>query len=67
MEIFNLRGEHAVKILELEDKIDKLTKEIESSRKHVADLNKQILELKVNFILVIFSLFFVYYYFTRVL
>ena len=43
-----MRGEHAIKINELEDKIEKLNKEIELNRKHVANLNKELNEFKVN-------------------
>lgn len=43
-EIFNLKREHATKLEELENRIDKLNKEIESHKKHVAKLNKQLEE-----------------------
>jgi hypothetical protein len=47
-EIFNLRGDYAVKMLDLEDKIEKLNKEIESNKKLIDSLNVEINELKVN-------------------
>lgn len=48
MELINLKGEYASKILDLEDKIEKLKKEIEQSKKNEEDLNVQLNEFKVN-------------------
>ena len=47
MELMNLRGEHAARVLELEDKIEKLTKEIEISRKQVTAFTEEVNDLKV--------------------
>ena len=45
-----MRGEHAAKILELEDKIDKFQKEIETTKKLVESLESQLNDLKVPII-----------------
>jgi hypothetical protein len=47
LEVFNLKGEHAIRILDLEDRIEKLTKEVELNKKYAADLNKELEEIKV--------------------
>ncbi len=46
VEILNIRGEHAARILELEDRIDKLHKEIETHKKNTESLQSQIKDLK---------------------
>ena len=46
--MFNLRGEYAIKILDLEDKIDKFNKEIESNKKLIDSLNIELNEFKVK-------------------
>ena len=48
VEILNIRGENAAKILDLEDRIDKLHKEIESHKKNTESLQAQITDLKSN-------------------
>lgn len=40
--MLNLRGEHAVKITELEDKIDKLQKEIKAEKEKALTLESQV-------------------------
>jgi hypothetical protein len=48
-----LRGDYAVKMLDLEDKIEKLNKEIESNKKIIDCLNIEINEFKVKFLFII--------------
>lgn len=43
-----MRGEHAAKVSEFEDKIDKLQKEIEAAKKHSIELEKELKDLKVS-------------------
>jgi uncharacterized protein with PhoU and TrkA domain len=42
-----MKGEHASRILDLEDKIDKLTKEIELNKTLAATLNNELDVMKV--------------------
>lgn len=44
LEVINLKHEYAIRMQELEERIDKLNKEIESHRKNVDELNKQLEE-----------------------
>jgi hypothetical protein len=50
-EIYDLKSDYSIKVLSLEDKIDKLNKEIETNKKLIASLGKEIAELKVIFLL----------------
>lgn len=45
--MFNLKGDHSSKLAELEERIDKLSKENELNKKCVADLSAELEELKV--------------------
>ena len=48
LEILNLKAEQTVKITELEDKINKIQKEIQVEKKNTAILNTELDELKVK-------------------